>query len=145
MMITTKGRYALRVMADLAAHDNGGYVALKEVCSRQGITVKYVEQIMPYLSRAGYVKSFRGNSGGYRLSMDPSSYTAGDILRSVEGALSPVACLQDDPVQCPRAEECRTLPFWRGLEKVINDYVDSVTLADLAGIKKQDVDGSDTV
>ena len=137
MMITTKGRYALRVMADLAAHDDGGYVALKEVCSRQGITVKYVEQIMPYLSRAGYVKSFR-------LSRDPSSYTAGDILRSVEGALSPVACLQDDPVQCPRAEECRTLPFWRGLEKVINDYVDSVTLADLAGIKEQAVIGSDS-
>ena len=145
MMITTKGRYALRVMADLAAHDDGGYVALKEICKRQGITVKYVEQIMPYLTRAGYVKSFRGNSGGCRLSKDPSSYTAGDILRSVEGALSPVACVQDDPVQCPRAGDCRTLPFWRGLEKVINDYADSVTLADLAGLKEKSSDGSETV
>ncbi|MGN1022108.1 MAG: RrF2 family transcriptional regulator [Lachnospiraceae bacterium] len=131
MKISTKGRYALRVMLDLALHDTGEFISLKDVSARQGITVKYLEQIMTVLTRAGYVRSQRGNNGGYRLAKDPSEYTAGDILRVMEGSLAPVACLEDDPNQCPRAPFCPTLTFWEGLASAINAYVDSVTLQNL--------------
>lgn len=132
MKISTKGRYALRIMIDLAQHYNGDYVHLKDISKRQDITIKYMEQIMPFLTRAGYVRSSRGNNGGYCLAKDPGDYSAGEILRCAEGNLCPVACLEDDPVRCPRAQECRTLPFWMGMEKVINEYADSISLADLA-------------
>lgn len=132
MKISTKGRYALRIMVDLAQNDNGTWIRLRDISQRQHITVKYLEQIMPLLTRAGYVKSFRGNNGGYRLARRPEEYTAGDILRTTEGSLAPIACLEDDPNQCPRCQECTTLPFWEGLWKVINDYVNQVTLEDLA-------------
>ena len=131
MKISTKGRYALRTMLDLAMHDEGTLIQLKYISSRQGITIKYLEQVMNLLSKAGYVRSVRGAGGGYRLAKAPSAYTVGDILRTAEGSLAPIACLEDDINQCPRAAECLTLGFWEGLADVINDYVDGVTLEDL--------------
>lgn len=142
--ISTKGRYALRVMLDLALHDTGEFISLKDVSARQGITVKYLEQIMTVLTRAGYVRSQRGNNGGYRLAKDPAEYTAGDILRVMEGSLAPVACLEDVPNQCPRAESCPTLPFWEGLADEINTYVDSVTLQNLKD-QTTDMAGNDFI
>ncbi len=131
MKISTKGRYALRIMIDLAINSNGDYIRLKDISMRQSITLKYLEQIMPLLTRAGYVKSYRGNNGGYMLARKPGEYTVGEILRTTEGDLTPVPCVADSPNLCPRSEQCMTLPFWEGLWKVINDYVDSVTLMDL--------------
>lgn len=131
MKVSTKGRYAIRVMIDLALNDNGDYIPLKEVAQRQGITFKYLEQIIILLKRAGYLKSARGNGGGYRLSKTPDKYTIGDILRTTEGNLSPTICLEDDKNMCPRSVECPTLRFWTGLDKVISDYVDGITIKDL--------------
>ncbi len=137
MKFSTKGRYALRIMIDLAQNNNGEYIHLKDISRRQGITIKYMEQIMPYLTRAGYVRSSRGNNGGYRLTRDPGEYTVGEILRSAEGNLSPVSCLEDSPISCPRADECMSLAFWKGLDEVINDYADQVILKDLAFPEKK--------
>ncbi len=131
MKISTKGRYAIRMMIDLAQNDTGEYISLRDISRRQDITVKYLEQIVTSLTRAGFLRSQRGNNGGYRLARDPSEYKVGDILRVMEGNLEPISCLLDDPSECPRSESCMTLPFWRGLSKVINDYVDSYTLQDL--------------
>lgn len=131
MKISTKGRYALRMMLDLAIHDTGEYISLKDISERQGVTVKYLEQIVTALTRSGMVRSQRGNNGGYRLARRPSEYTAGDILRVMEGSLAPVACLEGEINSCERQEDCAVLPFWTGFAKVINDYVDSVTLQDL--------------
>jgi len=131
MKISTKGRYALRVMIDLALHDTGEFIALRDISDRQGITVKYLEQIVTTLNKAGYLRSMRGNNGGHRLAKKPEEYRVGDILRIMEGNLSPVECLIGDKVCCPKAEECATLSFWKGLDKVVNDYVDQYTLADL--------------
>ncbi|MGN1165470.1 MAG: RrF2 family transcriptional regulator [Lachnospiraceae bacterium] len=131
MKVSTKGRYALRIMADLAMNDNGEYIRLKDISKRQAITLKYMEQIMPLLTKAGYVKSYRGNNGGYKLARKPEEYTVGEILRTTEGSLSPIACIEDEPNQCPRKEYCTTLSFWEGMWKVINEYVDGITLADL--------------
>lgn len=131
MKISTKGRYALRIMIDLAEHDDGSYIRLKEISERQAITLKYLEQIMPLLTKTGYVRSYRGNNGGYQLARKPEEYTVGEILRTTEGSLAPIQCLEDNPNRCPRSETCATLPFWEGLWNVINEYVDSVTLADL--------------
>ena len=137
MKISTKGRYALRSMIDLARRDEGGAIPLKEISERQGITLKYMEQIMPLLTRAGYVRSFRGNNGGYLLSKAAADYTVGDILRTTEGPLAPIACLEDTPNRCERKEECATLQFWEGLWQVINEYVDGTTLEELVhGSKK---------
>jgi Rrf2 family protein len=137
MKISTKGRYALRVMVDLAIHDSGEFIPLKNVSSRQEITIKYLEQIIPLLSKAGYLRSSRGKDGGYRLARPAGEYTAGDILRTVEGNLSPVACMEDDPNLCPRCAGCSTLPLWIGLDKVINDYLDGITLEDLVDNMKR--------
>ncbi len=131
MKISTKGRYALRLMIDLAQHDAGGYIPLRDISKRQEISAKYLEQIVVQLSRAGFVRSIRGAQGGYQLSRPPAEYTVGDILRITEGSLAPVACLEHEPIECGRAADCITLDFWRGLYKAINDYVDSVTLEDL--------------
>lgn len=131
MKISTRGRYALRIMLDLAANDSGGYISLKDIAARQGITVKYLEQIMIALRKAGYLKSSRGSGGGYRLARPASDYTVGDILRTTEGNLSPINCLEDDMNMCPRSMACPTLRFWAGLDRVIGEYVDSVTLEDL--------------
>lgn len=131
MKISTKGRYALRIMIDLAEHNSGAYIRLKDISERQGITLKYMEQIMPMLTKAGYVKSYRGNNGGYLLAKRPEEYVVGDILRTTEGSLVPIPCLADEQNQCERHELCTTLAFWNGLNKVINEYIDSYTLADL--------------
>ncbi len=131
MKISTKGRYALRVMLDLAQNHSGEFIPLRDVAERQGITVKYLEQIINTLNKARFLKSSRGNGGGYKLTHDPAQYRVGDILRSVEGGMAVVACLEDTPNACPRSGECVTLPFWRGLNRVVEEYVNSVTLADL--------------
>lgn len=131
MKISTKGRYALRVMLDLAINNTGEYIPLKDISERQNITVKYMEQIISLLKKSGFLKSTRGNGGGYRLSKTLRDYTVGDILRAAEGSLAPVACLEDEENQCERSSICATLKFWTGLDKAINDYVDSVTLQDL--------------
>ncbi|GHV46316.1 AsnC family transcriptional regulator [Clostridia bacterium] len=128
MKISTKGRYALRVMADLAMNDKGDYISLKEVATRQEVPIKYLEQIIPLLSKAGYLKSTRGNNGGYRLSRQPRMYTVGDILRAAEGSLAPVACLDDPENVCERQHECITLEVWEGLYRVINEYLNNITL-----------------
>ncbi len=132
MRISTKGRYALRLMLDLAQHDQeGSVVSLKEISLRQGITIKYLEQIIAPLVRAGLVRGVRGSGGGYCLTRSPAEYLAGDILRAAEGSLAPLACLAEDATPCTRRDSCATLPFWQGLDRVISQYVDSVTLADL--------------
>ncbi len=118
-------------MLDLAQHNTGEFISLRDISERQDITVKYLEQIVTMLTRAGYLRSQRGNNGGYRLAREPEDYKVGDILRVMEGSLEPISCLINDPVSCPRSESCVTLPFWKGLSKVINDYVDSYTLQDL--------------
>ena len=131
MKISTKGRYALRVMLDIAMRDDGKFIPLKDIAMRQELTVKYLEQIISLLNKAGYLQSLRGNSGGYRLTKRPDEYIIGDILRITEGDLAPIACLKDHINHCSRSNECITLPFWQGLDKVIKEYVDSVTLQDL--------------
>lgn len=130
MKISTKGRYALRLMLDLAIHESDGPVSLKAVSARQNITVKYLEQIVPCLSRAGYLKSFRGIGGGYRLAKAPAEYRIGDILRTAENTLAPTACITATQ-SCDRCDSCLTRPFWLGLNQAIDEYVNSVTLADL--------------
>lgn len=132
MMISTKGRYALRVMIDIAVYSNGNYISLKDVSARQEISVKYLEQVISLLNKAGFLHSLRGNNGGYKLAKEPSSYTAGDILRAAEGSLAPIACLQDEQNRCSRRDQCTTLSFWEQYYRVITDYVDGVTLQDLA-------------
>ena len=129
MKISTKGRYALRVMIDLAVNDKGDYVSLKNISNRQEVSLKYLEQIMAMLNKAGYVKSTRGNNGGYRLAKSPEEYKVGDILRKTEGDLAPIACVNGE--ECGKRENCKTFKFWQGLDNVINEYVDSKTLADL--------------
>lgn len=136
MKISTKGRYALRLMIDLAQHDTDSYIALKEVAVRQNISIKYLEQIITVLCKSGFLKSLRGSQGGYKLSRSPQEYTTGEILRAIEGDLVPVACLQDEVNQCERSDICETIGFWNGLYDVINKYVDSVTLYDLAILNK---------
>lgn len=131
MKISTKGRYALRFMLDLAIYGNGRYLPLKEVSARQEISLKYLEQIVAQFGKQGFLDSVRGPQGGYRLARDPKDYTVGEILRCSEGSLAPVACLEHDPNTCPRQAVCGTLPFWRGLKRTIDEYVDGVTLADL--------------
>ena len=131
MMISTKGRYALRVMIDIAENSAGEYVPLRDIAERQGISQKYLEQVIALLSRAELVSGLRGTGGGYRLTRDVGDYTAGEILYAVEGSLAPIACLKDKPNSCPRSESCETLPFWEGYYKVITDYVDGVKLSEL--------------
>ena len=131
MLISAKGRYALRMMVDLAVNHTGEWISLKDVSSRQGISVKYLEQIVTSLTRAGFLRSSRGPQGGYMLAKPASQYTAGSILRAAEGELAPVACLEDPVNLCPRKAFCPTLPFWEGLNKVVNEYLDSKTLQDL--------------
>ena len=131
MMVSTKGRYALRIMLDLAQQEPGQYCSLSNVSCRQGMSVKYMEAIVAGLNRAGLLESQRGKDGGYRLRYPPSAYTVGAILKLAEGSLAPVACLEQNPVECRRMAECRTLPMWRKLNTMINDYFDSISLADL--------------
>lgn len=131
MKISTKGRYALRLMLDLAMQGNDAPVRIKDIAERQGVSDKYLEQIISGLNKAGYVKSIRGPQGGYRLSKDPSFYTVGMILRLTEGSLAPVVCLEDDENQCVRQECCATLELWKQLDTAIKGVVDTVTLEQL--------------
>lgn len=131
MKISTKGRYALRLMLDLALCGEEKFVALKDIAERQNISLKYLEQIISSLNKAGYVKSVRGTGGGYMLAMRPEEYTVGMILRLTEGSLAPVACLDFPENTCPRAETCVTLGVWEKLYDAINGVVDNITLADL--------------
>lgn len=131
MKISTKGRYALRMMLDLAEHQGDGYIALKDIAKRQNVSKKYLEQIVPILNKADILNTNRGYQGGYRLARTPDQYTVGDILRITEGSISPVACLDKNLVECERAAECATLPVWQGLYKVITDYLDGITLQDI--------------
>lgn len=131
MKISTKGRYALRMLIDLALHQSDGFVALKDIAERQDISKKYLEQIVPLLNKSNLLKTNRGYQGGYMLSKPPEQYTVGEILRITEGNLCPVACLQYEVNDCPRANECLTLGVWQGLYKAITDYLDSVTLQDI--------------
>lgn len=131
MKISTKGRYALRMLLDLALHENDGFVALKDIAERQSISKKYLEQIVPLLNKSNLLKTNRGYQGGYMLSKSPDKYTVGEILRITEGDLCPVTCLRDDPNECPRAEDCMTLFVWEGLYKAITDYLDGITLKDI--------------
>jgi len=130
MKISTKGRYALRMMIDIAEHGNTDKVPIKEISERQGISVKYLEQIVPSLTKTGLLRSGRGSSGGYSLTKTPDEYTVGEILRAIEGKLVPVSCLQDEINQCQRSDLCKTLKFWQGLYAVIDDYVNSTSLQD---------------
>ena len=136
MKISTKGRYALRMMIDIAEHSDVERIPIKEISERQGISVKYLEQIVTNLTRAGLLRSGRGSGGGYSLTKAPDQYTVGDILRAIEGKLAPVACLEDEVNQCERRSGCKTLGFWQGLYKVIDDYVDSTTLQDFIKSEK---------
>lgn len=131
MRISTKGRYALRLMLDLALHDTGENIVLKTIAKRQNISEKYLEQIIGILAKAGFVKSVRGSSGGYRLAREPEEYTVGDILRLTEGSLAPVACVEEGVETCPKADRCVTLTLWKEFNDAINGVVDRVTLADL--------------
>lgn len=131
MMISTKGRYALRVMVDLAEHDAGSYIPLKEVAARQNISEKYLESIIKLLVRSGDLEGVRGKGGGYRLTRSPDQYRIGDILRLTEGGLAPVACLEEQAKPCPLSPECRTLPLWKDLDALVQNFLDSKTIADL--------------
>ena len=130
MMISTRGRYALRVMLDLAEHKDKGYIPMKEVAERQELSLKYIERIMPVLSKNKLVEGVHGKGGGYRLSRPINEYTVGEILRLTEGNLAPVSCLECDSKECKRSGICKTLPMWKKFFDMTNEYFDSITLAD---------------
>ena len=132
MIVSTKGRYALRVMIDLAEHRSEKYVPLKEVAARQEISEKYLENILKVLVQNGFLEGLRGKGGGYRLTKNPEQYTVGSILRLTEESLAPVACLEGTAEACPRSQQCRTYDMWKGLDDLIEDYFGKITLADLA-------------
>lgn len=137
MKISTKGRYALRMMLDLARHKDGGFIALKDIAQRQNISKKYLEQIVPLMNKADILKTNRGYQGGYMLARKPEEYTVGEILRITEGSIAPVACLDHQPNQCTRCEDCSTLKVWIGLQNVISEYLDSITLQDILEDEQQ--------
>ena len=131
MLVSTKGRYALRVLIDMAEHQSESYVPLKEIAQRQEISEKYLESILKALVKGGVLTGLRGKGGGYRLSKPPEEFTVGAILRLTEGSLAPVACLEEDSAACARAAECRTFAMWQGLDNVIREYLEGYTIADL--------------
>lgn len=130
MMISTKGRYALRVMIDLAENYGNGYIPMKEIASRQNLSLKYLERILPVLTKNKLIEGIQGKGGGYRLVMEPSQCRVGDILRLTEGNLAPVACLSCDAETCDRTATCKTLPMWSKFHQLTNDYFDGISLAD---------------
>ena len=131
MLVSTKGRYALRVMIDLAEHQAEGFVPLKVIAQRQEISEKYLESIIKLLVKAKLLNGVRGKGGGYQLAKAPEQYTVASILRITEGSMAPVACLESGAEVCPRSADCRTLAMWRGLDKLITEYFENITLADL--------------
>ncbi len=130
-LISTRGRYALRVLIDLAEHQNGGFIPMKEVAGRQEISLKYLEKIMPVLIKEKLVEGMSGKGGGYRLNRAPEEYIVGHILRLTEGTLAPVSCLECKDSPCARAAECKTLPMWQKYEEMTNRFFDGITVADL--------------
>ena len=132
MLVSTKGRYALRVMLELAQFGGEGYLPLTEIAERQDISVKYLESIISVLSKAGLVDGVRGKGGGYRLNRKPEEYSVGEILKLTEGSLAPVSCLTPGASACARMANCRTYEMWKGLNDLISDYFGKITLADLA-------------
>ena len=132
-MISTRGRYSLRIMLDLAERPQGGYTPMKEVAARQEISLKYVEKIVLLLTKAGFVEGVHGKGGGYRLCRAPEDITAGEVLRATEGELAPVSCLECGAKPCSRAAYCKTLPMWREYYRLTNEYFDNISLADLHG------------
>lgn len=130
MKISTKGRYALRMLLDLAEHQNCGFVALKDIAKRQNISKKYLEQIIPIFNSSGILKTIRGSQGGYQLAKTPDKYTVGEILRLTEGSLAPISCAEE-PTECERSGDCAMLPVWQGLYSVINEYLNGITLQDI--------------
>lgn len=137
MKISSKGRYALRMMIDLAQHNTGEAVSIKDISQRQDVSVKYLEQIVTNLTRSGLLLSTRGPQGGYMLAKPPAQYTVGQILRVIEGNLAPVACLDSESNPCVRKCDCPTLAFWGGLHRVVNEYVDSVTLEEISASSRE--------
>ena len=131
MLISTRGRYALRVLLDLAEHDDGKYIPMKEIAERQDLSLKYIERIMPALTQNCFVEGVQGKGGGYRLVRHPKDYKIGDILRLMQGDLSPVSCLECDAKPCDRAGECLTLPMWIKFKNMIDEYFDGITLENL--------------
>ncbi|MBQ8394619.1 MAG: Rrf2 family transcriptional regulator [Clostridia bacterium] len=140
-MISTRGRYALRVMIDIAENGNGNYIRLDEIAKRQEISEKYLESILVLLTRGKLLLGLRGKGGGYKLAKAPDEYTLGSILRLTEGSLAPVACLKENAEACPKQAECKTLPVWKGLNDTINGYLDSITLTEL--IQKEPIPSTD--
>lgn len=138
MMVSTRGRYALRVLIDLAEHNNGSYIPMKDVAARQEISLKYLERILPTLTKAKLISGVHGKGGGYKLTRTPEKYTVGEVLRLTEGDLAPVACLSPDAEPCSKAAECRTLNMWKGFYDMTNKYFDSITIADLANTDTAD-------
>ena len=137
MKISTKGRYAIRLMIDIAEHEKVGNVSMKDVAKRQDISLKYLEQIVNTLGKAGYLKSQRGSQGGYQLTKAPEEYTAADILRVTEGDFAPVACLEGGENTCPNRSRCSTIGMWEGLYKVVDEYLSGITIADLLKEKNE--------
>lgn len=133
MMVSTRGRYALRVMIDLAKQDRENYIPLKDIAERQGISEKYLESIVKALTKGNVLEGLRGKGGGYRLTKAPEEYTVYEILALTEGSLAPVSCLEVDGKACERAAECPTLPMWKDLDKIIRDFFQGITIADLVG------------
>ena len=131
MKISTKGRYALRMLIELAQNKEDGFIALKEIASRQGISKKYLEQIVPIMNNSGLLLTNRGYQGGYKLAKEAKDITVGMILRATEGSMAPVACLENNQELCDRSEMCMALTVWKGLEQVINEYLDGITLQDI--------------
>lgn len=137
-MISTRGRYAIRILLDLAEHQHSDYLPMKEVAARQDISLKYIERILPTLKEAGLVDALHGKGGGYRLTRDPADYTLWEILSLTEGDMAPVSCLKTDSTPCNRASECRTLPVWENFYKMTIEYFSNITLADLMKEKAPD-------
>jgi Rrf2 family protein len=131
MMVSTKGRYALTVMVDLAKLSDGGYVSLSDIAERENLSMKYLESIISILNKGGMLQSLRGKNGGYRLAREPKEYNISEILLLTEGTLAPVNCIMQEGVQCDKAATCSTLPLWAGLDKVIENYLSTITLEDI--------------
>ncbi|MGI6577122.1 MAG: RrF2 family transcriptional regulator [Eubacteriales bacterium] len=142
MKISTRGRYALRMMLDLAMNEKDQYVTVKEISQRQGISAKYLEQIISVFSKANYVKGLRGARGGYKLSKAPEEYTVGMILRLIEGDLVPVSCMESDPIDCEKADYCASLEVWNRIYDAVSNVVDNITLLDLVELQKKKLNAS---
>ena len=142
MKISTKGRYALRMVVDLAIYQENSFVSLKDIAERENISKKYLEQIVPMLNKSGILKTTRGHRGGYMLAKKAEEITVGDVLRATEGSLAPVSCLEYQPNECERKNECSTLYIWEGLYKLVTDYLDGITVRDILE-KNPEISGID--